>query len=65
MTLISAGGDNDGEVVDLSQGRVEDDVVVHVLSVVVTHDAQETDLMVDYEQGRIVPIDAFKLVCRD
>jgi len=43
---------------------VEDNVVVYILSVVVTHDPQETDLVVDYEQSGIVFIDAFKLVCR-
>jgi len=40
ITLFAAGGDNNGEVVGLSQGRVEDNVVVYILSVVVTHDAQ-------------------------
>ena len=44
---------------------MEDDVVVYILSVVVTHNAQESDLVVDYEQSGIVPIYAFKLVCRD
>jgi len=63
--LFGAGGDNNGKVVGLSQGRVEDDVVVYILSVVVTHNAQESDLVVDYEQSGIVPIYAFKLVCRD
>jgi len=63
--LFGAGGDNDREVVGLSQSRVEDNIVVHILSVVVTHDAQQTDLVVDYEQSGIAPIDAFKTVCRD
>ena len=44
---------------------MEDNIVVHILSVVVTHDAHETDLVVDYEQSGIIPIDAFKLVCGD
>jgi len=63
--LFGAGGDNNGEVVGLAQGRVEDNVVVHILSVVVTHDPQESDLVVNYEQSSIVSIDPLKLVCRD
>ena len=62
--MFGAGGDNDGEVVGLAQGRVEDNVVVYILSVVVPHDAQETDLVIDYEQSGIVSIDPLELVCR-
>ena len=65
MTLISAGGDNNGEVVGLAQGRVEDNVIVHIPSVVITYSAQETDLVVDDEQSGVVSIDPFKLVCGD
>ena len=43
---------------------MEDNVVVYILSFVVTHDAQETDLVVDYEQSGIVSIDPLELVCR-
>ena len=63
--MFGAGGDNNGEVVGLAQGRVEDNVVVHILRVVVTHDPQESDLVVNYEQSSIVSIDPLKLVCRD
>ena len=63
--MFGAGGNNNGEVVGLAQGRVEDNVVAHILSVVVTHNPQETDLVVDYEQSSIVSIDPLKLVCRD
>ena len=63
--MFGAGGDDNGEAVGLAQSRVEDNIVVHILSIVVTHNPQETDLVVDYEQSGIVPIDAFKLVCRD
>ena len=63
--MFGAGGDDNGEAVGLAQSRVEDNIVVHILSIVVTHNPQETDLVVDYEQSGIVPIDTFKLVCRD
>ena len=42
---------------------MEDNVVVHVLNVVVTDDARETDLMVGNEQSGVVPVDSLKLVC--
>ena len=61
--MICAGGDDDGETVGLAQGSVEDDVVVHVLCAVVTDDTQESDLVVDDEQGGVVPINPLELVC--
>ena len=61
--MVTAGGDNDGEPVGLTQGRVQDDVVVHILSTVVADDAQETNLVVDDEQSGVVSINSFKLVC--
>ena len=63
--MIGAGGDNNGEIVGLAQIRVEDDVVVHILSIVITHGAQETNLMVDEEQSGVVSVNPFKLVCKD
>ena len=63
--MFGVGGNNNGEVVGLAQGRVENNVVARILSVVVTHNPQETDLVVDYEQSGIVSIDPLKLVCRD
>ena len=61
--MIGAGCNDDREAVGLGQGRVEDDVIEHILSVVVTDHAQETGLVVDDEQSRVVSIDSFKLVC--
>ena len=61
--MVTAGGDNDGEPVGPTQGRVQDDVVVHILSTVVADDAQETNLVVDDEQSGVVSINSFKLVC--
>lgn len=62
-TLIRAGGDDNREVIGLAQASVEDNVVVHLLEVVVTDNAQEADLVVDDEQSGVVPVDPLKLVC--
>lgn len=64
-TLIRAGGDDNGEVVDLAKTSVEYDVVVHGLGVVVTDDAYEANLVVDDEQRGVIPINPLKLVCGD
>jgi len=47
--LICASGDDNGEVVGLAQTSMEENVVLHVLGVVVPDDAHETDLVVDDE----------------
>ena len=60
--MVTAGGNNDGEPVGLTQGRVQDDVVAHILSIVVTDAAQETNLVVDDKQSGVVSINSFKLV---
>ena len=41
---------------------MEENVVVHILGVVVTDDAQETDLVVDDEQSCIVLVNPLELV---
>ena len=48
-TLIRACGNDNREVVGLAQTSVKDNVVVHIVGVVVADDADETDLMVDDE----------------
>ena len=62
-TLIRASGDYNREVVGLAQASMEDNVVIHILSVGVTNDPYEADLMVDDEQSGIIPIDPLKRVC--
>ena len=64
-TLIRAGGNDHREVVGLAQASVEEDVVVHILDGVITDDPYETDLVVDDEQGGVVPIDPLKRICSD
>ena len=49
LTLICAGGDNDGEIIGLAQGSVEDNVLVHILWCVIADKAHESDLVVDDE----------------
>ena len=54
--MIRAGGDDNREVVDLTQGGVKENIVVHDLGAGVTDGTHETDLMVDDEQSGVVPI---------
>ena len=63
--MVRAGSNNNGKVVGLTQTGVEHDVVVHVLGVVVEHNAHKPDLVVDDEQCGIVSINPLKLVCRN
>ena len=63
--MIRAGGYDHGEAVGLAQGSMEDDVVIHVLWGVVLDEAHETDLVVDDEQSRVVPVDPLELVPSD
>lgn len=44
---------------------MEENVVVHILGVVVADDAHKADLVVDDEQSGVVLINPFKRVCRD
>ena len=55
-TLIRAGGDDNREVVDLTQGGVKENVVVHNLGGGVTDGAHETNLMVNDEHSGVIPI---------
>ena len=61
--MICAGGDNDGEIIGLAQGSVEDNVLVHILWCVIVDKAHESDLVVDDEQSGVVPINTLELVC--
>ena len=60
--MIWAGGDNDGEAIDLTWGSMEGDVIVHVLGTVVMDDPHMTDLVVNDEQDGIVPVKPLKQV---
>ena len=62
-TLIRAGGDDDREVIDLTQGSVKEDTVVHILGAGVADYTDETDLMVNDEQSGVIPIDPLERVC--
>ena len=63
--MIRAGGNDHREVVGLAKASMEEDVVVHILDAVVADNPYETDLVVDDEQGGIVPIDSLKRICSD
>jgi len=63
VTCVCAGGHDYWEVVGLSQGSVQDDVIIHILGAVVADEAHEADLVVDDEQRGIVPINSLELVC--
>ena len=62
ITLIPADGNDNGKTVGLAQCGVEYEVVVHLLDAVVTDGTDEADLVVDDEQGCVVPINPFERV---
>lgn len=50
-TLVRRAGQHSGEVEDVSESSVADDVVTEVVGVVITNDLRETDLVVDDEES--------------
>ena len=63
--MIRAGGDDDRQVIDLTQGGVKEDTVVHILGAGVTDYADETNLMVDDEQSGVISVDPLEGECSD
>jgi hypothetical protein len=49
--LVRRAGQHGGQVEDVAQSCVAEDVVAEVVGVVVTNDLGETDLVVDDEEG--------------
>lgn len=49
--LVRRAGQHSGEVEDVAQSSVADDVVTEVVGVVITNDLRETDLVVDDEES--------------
>lgn len=50
-TLVGRAGQHSGEVEDVAQSSVADDVVTEVVGVVITNDLRETDLVVNDEES--------------
>lgn len=62
-TLIRTGGDDDREVIDLAQGGVKKNAVIHILGAGVMDHAHETDLTVENEQRGVIPADPLEREC--